>query len=97
MFQVRTEHVTAKSPWVEDEEDVEDSINVADAHGEAEGDVHGFSGDEHEVIWQGTKYGSHDDGKTVDDDCEVSGDIDDGVYIRSDHPPTRALWFKDCT
>ena len=58
---------------MEDEENVEESIDVADSQGETEGEDHGLVGQEHKVIRQGTKDRSCGDGKTVDDDGQVSG------------------------
>ena len=76
---------------MEDEEDVQESIDIADSEGETEGEDHSLIGQEHQVIWQGTEDGSCHDGKTVDDDGQVSSYVDDGIYIRSDHSTTWRL------
>ena len=76
---------------MEDEKDVEEGVDVADAQWEADGENHGLVDGEHHVGGQGAEEGPGGDGEAVDGGGKVPCDVDDRVYIRGDHPPTRRL------
>ena len=52
---VRTAPAAPASPGVENEEDVEEAVDVADAKAEADADDQGLVVGEHQVVGQGTE------------------------------------------
>ena len=73
---------------MENEHDVKEGDDVADADREGEGVDHGLVEQEDDQEGQGPEDRSQPNEHAVDDHCGVAGDEDEGVDVRG-----KALWF----
>ena len=75
---------------MENEQDMKEGDNVADANGEGEGVDQGLVEREDEEEGQGAEDRPQPDADAVDDHRDVARDEDEGVDVRGDHlPPGR--------
>ena len=76
---------------MENEHDVKEGDDVADADREGEGVDHGLVEQEDDQEGQGPEDRSQPNEHAVDDHCGVAGDEDEGVDVRGDHLPAGRL------
>ena len=76
---------------MEDEHDMEEGDDVADADREGEGVDHGLVDQEDQEEGQRAKDRPQPNADAVDDDGDVAGDEDEGVDVGRDHLSARRL------
>ena len=76
---------------MENEQDMKEGNDVADANGEGEGVDHGLVEQEDDQEGQGTEDRPQRDADAVDDRRDVARDEDEGVDVGGDHLPAGRL------